>query len=186
MSKYEKYCIKSLDTSECPAILGNPPAFVFGKETFDEAPYHVEFTFITGNGAFMEGTDRGVDKVVFGNHDGYYDGPYPRYNMEADRILLFYGTDSKNMRDLGGTVEIVLGDGIRDEFETFKFSDPRAVFIPKGVRFGPITVSEFRKDIFVVDILTAPSLEEAKVRPDFTYFSEWHDQERLGKNGKYK
>ena len=76
-------------------------------------------------------------------------------------------------------------DGIRDEMETFEFDDPMSVFVPKGVRFGPVKVSALKTPVAVVDILTVPTVREAAVRPDFTFYSEWHDQERLGKNGKY-
>jgi len=176
----ERYCA---GTGEGPGALTIPPAFVVGSETIGEAPFHAEVSFLTSDGSWMAGTDRGEDKIVTGFHDGYHDGPYPRYAMGAERVVLFVGTDPGAMRDLGATVSCTVGDGIREEMETFTFSRPRALVIPKAVRFGPITVTGLHHNVCVIDILTVPTLEGAGLRPDFTWYSEWHDQQRLGKNG---
>ena len=186
MGKYDKYCVKNCGDSERHPMFDAPPIFVYGGEGFDEAPYHIEISYISKNGNFMPGTDKGEEKPVYGHCDGYYDGPYPRYNMKADRIMLFYGTNMSDIHELGAHVKFMMGDGIRDEIETFEFDDPRSILIPKRIRFGPITVTNLKTEIMVVDILTVPTVKEAVVRPDFTYYSEWHDQEQLGKNKKYK
>ena len=186
MGMYDKYLVKDCGDGGRHPLFENAPVYTYGGEGFDEAPYHMEFSFITKDGEYMQGTDKGEEKPVFGHYDGYYDGPYPRYTMNCDRIILFYGTNYENMRDLGAHVSFTMGDGIRDEMETFEFDEPMSVFIPKGVRFGPVKVTGLRHNICVADILTVPTVAEAVVRPDFTYYSEWHDQERLGKNEKYK
>lgn len=159
MGQYDKYMVKSIGDGGRAPMFGNAPVYVYGGEGFDEAPYHMEFSYITEDGEYLAGTDKGEEKTVSGHYDGYYDGPYPRYAMNCD--------------------------GIRDEMETFEFDEPMSVFVPKGVRFGPVKVSTLKPPVAVVDILTVPTVREAAVRPDFTFYSEWHDQERLGKNGKY-
>lgn len=186
MGKYEKYLIKDCGNAERMPIFEGQPVFTYGGEGFEEAPYHMEVSFITKDGEFMPGTDKGEEKIISGHYDGYYDGPYPRYAMNCDRIFLFYGTNTKDMRDLGAHVSFTMGDGIRDEMETFEFDRPMSVFVPRRVRFGPIKVTDFRTNICVLDILTVPTVAEAVIRPDFTYYSEWFDQQRLGKNDEYK
>lgn len=185
MGQYDKYMVKSIGDGGRAPMFGNAPVYVYGGEGFDEAPYHMEFSYITEDGEYLAGTDKGEEKIVSGHYDGYYDGPYPRYAMNCDRILLFYGINTDDMRDLGAHVSFTMGDGIRDEMETFEFDEPMSVFVPKGVRFGPVKVSALKTPVAVVDILTVPTVREAAVRPDFTFYSEWHDQEHLGKNGKY-
>ncbi|MGM9522252.1 MAG: hypothetical protein ACI3VB_07235, partial [Oscillospiraceae bacterium] len=185
MGEYEKYCVKDCGDNGREPIFGQRPVYTYGGEGFEEAPYHMEFSFITKDGELMPGTDKGEEKIISGHYDGYYDGPYPRYTMNCDRIICFYGTNTDDMRDLGAHIEFTMGDGIRDEIETFAFDEPRSVFVPKGVRFGPVKVTGLKTPVAVVDILTVPTVAEAVIRPDFTYYSEWHDQERLGRNGKY-
>ncbi|MCD8106143.1 MAG: hypothetical protein LUF35_14390 [Lachnospiraceae bacterium] len=186
MGKYDKYLVKDCGSESRTPIFGTAPVYTYGGEGFDEAPCHIEFSFITKDGEFMPGTDKGEGKVITGHYDGYYDGPYPRYTMNCDRIICFYGTNMENMRDLGAHVSFTMGDGIRDEMQTFEFDEPMSVFVPKAVRFGPIKVTGLRSNVVVADILTVPTVAEAAVRPDFTYYSEWHDQERLGKNDAYR
>ncbi|MCD8104939.1 MAG: hypothetical protein LUF35_08060 [Lachnospiraceae bacterium] len=181
MSKYDKYKVTSMDTSNQPKTDGVKPTFIFGKETFEEAPYHVEITTITGNCSMMAGTDKGEEKKVIEDSNYFYgyNGPYPRYTMEADRYIFFFGTNLKDLRDLGAHVEFHMGDDVRDEEEIFHFDEPRCIYVPQGVRFGPIKVSNFKQNVIMFDIIAAPSLKEGKVVPDFTYFSEYRDQMRL-------
>ena len=186
MGLYDKYLVKDCGIGERTPVFGNAPVYTYGGEGFDEAPYHMEFTYITEDGEFMKGTDKGEEKIITSHSDGYYDGPYPKYTMNCDRIILFYGTNTSDMRDLGAHISFTMGDGIRDEMETFEIDTPMSVFVPKCVRFGPVKVTGLKTPVCVVDILTVPTVKEACIRPDFTYYSEWHDQERLGRNDKYK
>ena len=186
MGLYDKYMVKDCGIGERTPTFGKTPVYTYGGESLDEAPYHVEITYITEDGEFMSGTDKGEEKIVTSHCDGYYDGPYPKYTMNCDRIFLFYGTNTSDMRDLGAHVSFTMGDGIRDEMETFEFDQPMSVFVPQCVRFGPVKFENVKTPVCVVDIITCPTVKEAVIRPDFTYYSEWHDQERLGKNDAYK
>ncbi len=187
MAKYDQFIIKSLAKDDSFAMPGTWPSFIFGKESFPQAPYHVEITTIDADCTMMEGTDKGAEKIVWEDPDYVYgyNGPYPWYSMEADRYILFFGSNDKDLRDLGAHVVFHLGDDVRDEEETFEFEEPRCVYIPKGVRFGPIKISGLKRNVVMVDILAAPSLKEGKVIVDFTYYSEYHDQLKL-KNRQMK
>lgn len=152
----------------------------YGAENFKDAPYHVNITYIKGNTILMPGTDKGEEKPVWKDDAMFngYNGPYPQYCMEADRYVFFFGTNVKDLKELGGHVKCMIGDDLRDAEETFEFDEPKCVYIPQGVRFGPVDVSGFKQDIVMVDVIVAPTMKAAKVVPDFTYFSEFHDQEK--------
>jgi hypothetical protein len=43
------------------------------------------------------------------------------------------------------------------------------VFIPKGLRHGPVFVSNFRRNLIIFTVLTTPTREAAGIVTDFDY-----------------
>jgi len=56
---------------------------------------------------------------------------------DFDQFLIFVGGDLKNMTDLGGEVELTLGENEK-ELEKFVFTTATAVYIPAGLLHNPL------------------------------------------------
>jgi hypothetical protein len=125
---------------------------------------------VTGNHMMMQGTPKGVEKLIHIGPDGNKGGPYPKYHRKADNMMFFYGTDPNNLNDLGAHVEFHLGEG--EDEEVFGFDEPRCIFIPKGVRHGPLYVTNFHRNFIIFDILSAPTRIDAGTETDFSYVAE--------------
>ncbi len=73
---------------------------------------------------------------------------------DFDQYLMFMGGDVTNMMDLGGEVELTLGES-DDALEKFTFSRATIVYVPGGIRHGPLNfkkVNDPRKPILYNDI----------------------------------
>ena len=57
---------------------------------------------------------------------------------DFEQYLFFVGGDPTNLTDLGGEVELMLGES-ENEMEKFVFTEATAVYIPPGMRHGPLT-----------------------------------------------
>ena len=154
MGKYAHNCVKMFHKQDNPPIPGKSPVLMFGQDHLKDATNWVELTTVTGNFMMMEGTPKGVEKIIHIGPDGHQGGPYPKYNLSADKTMIFYGTDPDNLDDLGAHVEFHLGE--EDDEEVFEFDEPRCVFIPKGVRHGPIYVTQFRRNVIIFSVLAVP------------------------------
>jgi mannose-6-phosphate isomerase-like protein (cupin superfamily) len=56
---------------------------------------------------------------------------------DFDQFLIFVGGDMKNMTDLGGEVELTLGEN-ENELEKFVFTTATVVYIPAGLLHCPL------------------------------------------------
>lgn len=75
---------------------------------------------------------------------------------DFDEIVIHMGTDPHNQEDLGGEVEFVI-DG-----QPIIITTTSAVFVPRGLRHGPITWKKFVRPHFQLTImLGADSLADA-------------------------
>jgi hypothetical protein len=59
-----------------------------------------------------------------------------------DEVLAIFGTDLKNPHDLGGELEVWLGD------EKHIITKSALIFIPKGLQHGPIRFTKMERPIF--------------------------------------
>jgi hypothetical protein len=57
----------------------------------------------------------------------------PEHTHDYDEIVLHIGSDPQNPEDLGGEIEYVVGG------EPLVFDTTTALFVPKGVKHGPLT-----------------------------------------------
>jgi hypothetical protein len=85
-------------------------------------------------------------------------------------MMFFYGTGPAGADDLGAHVEIHLGEGADEE--ALAFDEPRCVFIPRGLRHGPLFISKVRHPVVIVTILTTPSRDSAGIVTDFDYIQK--------------
>jgi hypothetical protein len=78
------------------------------------------------------------------------------HEHEYDEIVVHLGTDPEDQEDLGGEIEFIV-DG-----EPLTIDKTSAVFLPKGVKHGPLTWKRYSKPHLQFTIMIgAGSLEEA-------------------------
>jgi hypothetical protein len=83
--------------------------------------------------------------------------PYiPEHSHDYDEIVLHIGSDFKNPESLGAEIEFVVGG------EPLIIDKTSALFVPKGVKHGPLTWKRVdRPHIQMAIILNAGTLAEA-------------------------
>lgn len=170
MGMYEKYCVELNIKKDVPPIKGKSPVYMFGQDYFRDAFSWTEVMTITDEFMMMEGTAKGKEKIVHIGPDGHKGGPYPKWIHNAEKVFLFCGTDLDHPEDLGATVEFHLGEGTQEE--VLVFDQPRAVFVPKNLRHGPVYVKDFHRSLNVVSVLNAPNRQSSDIETDFTYEQE--------------
>ncbi len=75
---------------------------------------------------------------------------------DYDEIVIHLGTDPKNQEELGGEIEFIV-DG-----QPLTINKTSAVYVPKGVKHGPLTWKKFSKPHLELTIMIgAGSLAEA-------------------------
>ncbi len=77
---------------------------------------------------------------------------------DFDQFLIFVGGDMKNMPDLGGEVELTLGEE-EGKLEKFVFATATTVFIPAGMLHCPLNfkkVNDPNKPILFHDLFFSP------------------------------
>jgi mannose-6-phosphate isomerase-like protein (cupin superfamily) len=79
------------------------------------------------------------------------------HSHDFDQFLIFVGGDIHNMPDLGGEVELTLGENEK-ELEKFVFTTATAVYIPAGLLHCPLNfkkVNDPNKPILFHDLFFA-------------------------------
>jgi hypothetical protein len=79
------------------------------------------------------------------------------HTHDFEQFLIFAG-NGPNMVDLGGEVELTLGED-KENLETFVFTEATSVFIAKGLYHGPLTfrkVNDPAKPILFIDMFFSP------------------------------
>lgn len=177
MGKYANTCAKmhvKIDnpprTGRAGSIIASNDPVDCGNEPIKDAPFYTRIKLVTGNHQMMGGFPSNVKKEVYKYADGHEGGPYPKYHHAADNVMLFIGTDPNNLNDLGAHVEFHVGEGADEE--VFEFDEPTHIFIPKGVRHGPLYVTKFRRNLFVIELHTAPNRRETKTTQDVGYVAD--------------
>ena len=89
------------------------------------------------------------------------DMPNPRTHIDEhvhdyDEIVIHMGADPENREDLGGEIEFMVGG------QPLTINKTSAVFVPRGVRHGPLTWKRFdRPHIEMAIMVGAGTLAEA-------------------------
>ena len=75
---------------------------------------------------------------------------------DYDEIVIHLGTDPANQEELGGEIEFMVGG------QPLKIDKTSAVYVPKGVKHGPLTWKKYTKPHLELTIMVgAGSLAEA-------------------------
>lgn len=174
MANYKENCVEMFLREDNPRRPGRAGTWIFGQEFtgqkyLEAALNMVEILPVTGNYMMMNGFPEGFKKRSYnmGDHKG---GPFPKYNRGCDKTMIFCGSDTDNMRDLGAHVEFHLGEG-EDEV-VFEFDEPRSILIPQNVRYGPIYITNFCKNLFVFNVYTVNSKAEAQIENDWEFVGD--------------
>lgn len=179
MGKYSN-CMVEMDFDlYAHTLKGRSHAFTFGKECFEDAPGFVDLLTFTGNHIWLEGTPEGAPKnVAIMGPDNHKGGPYPKWHRNCDAMFFFYGLDPDNITDLGATIEFHIGEG--EDEQALIFSEPKVVFVPKNVRFGPMYVTDFRHPFMEMCYHTAPSRPECGIENDYDFVTDVEHVKELG------
>jgi len=84
------------------------------------------------------------------------DGGFPAHVHDYDEILGFYGTDTKNVYDLGGEIEFWLED------EKYLLTKSCMIFVPGGMKHCPIVFRRIDRPIFHFLMVTGGEYTEKK------------------------
>ncbi len=136
---YSKYLVKK------PAYEVTPNFEVKGRRP--------AMTLLSNN--LIPGTNMYIETGwVFGMPD-----PNPHIHEHThnyDEIVIHLGTDPKNQEELGGEIEFMVGG------QPLKINKTSAVYVPKGVKHGPLTWKKYSKPHLELTIMIgAGSLAEA-------------------------
>ncbi len=75
--------------------------------------------------------------------EGSYNDP-PHVHDDWDEIIGMYGTSSADPTDLGGEIQLTLGD------EVYSFTRSTAVFVPRGLLHGPFVFKKITTPVIIV------------------------------------
>jgi hypothetical protein len=180
MGKYANNCVTVFLRSDIVPGLHpfRSPVLTFSQDYFRDADLFIEILTLTNNQAWMVGTPKGAAKQIHTMPDGHKGGPYPKWNRNADAMFFFYGTDPNNLNDLGAHVEFHLGEGAEEE--VFEFDEPRCIFIPKGVKYAPIYITRFRRNLVNFRVFMAPRQPAIGTVSDFDYTTDMGKLKQLG------
>lgn len=81
----------------------------------------------------------------------------PPHRHDCDELLFFISADPENMTDLGGEVEIALGD----EWEKHVVNTSAIICLPAGVAHCPAYVRRVDRPFYFGHLLMAPSYESS-------------------------
>jgi hypothetical protein len=136
---YNKYLVKK------PAYEVKPDFEVKGRRP--------AMTLLSNN--LIPGTNMYIETGwVFGMPD-----PNPHIHEHThnyDEIVIHLGTDPNNQEELGGEIEFMI------EGQPLKIDKTSAIYVPKGVKHGPLTWKKYSKPHLELTIMVgAGSLAEA-------------------------
>ena len=77
----------------------------------------------------------------------------PPHKHDCDELLFFISTDPENSTDLGGEVEIALGD----EWEKHVITTSAIICLPKGIAHCPVYVRKVERPFYFGHLLMASS-----------------------------
>jgi hypothetical protein len=136
---YNKYLVKK-------------PAYEV-KPSFEVKGRRPAMTLLSNN--LIPGTNMYIETGwVFGMPD-----PNPHiheHTHDYDEIVIHLGTDPNNQEELGGEIEFMVGG------QPLKIDKTSAVYVPRGVKHGPLTWKKYSKPHLELTIMVgAGSLAQA-------------------------
>jgi len=122
---------------------------IFNKTHFDEMPIHVESLII-----HKAGSGWGLNHPTEGTLGGKEYKDVPMYH-DTDEVYMLIGTDPQNPHDLGGEIELWLGEG--EESEKFSITESICIYIPANLVHMPVYFKRVDRPIMMVVVLVGTS-----------------------------
>jgi hypothetical protein len=130
--KYERYIIKEplrsadfFDKAAASFMTMPPMTFLNGDEP------------VKGSGQFAEAI------WIFSDSPLITPEERQAHFHEFDELFMYLGANQKDMKDLGGEVELWIGEG--KEAEKYNFTTSSGAFIPKGLMHGPMNFRNVKR-----------------------------------------
>ena len=125
----------------------------FSEEIIEKSPY----PGVTSPAVRYEG-DRGGDDLTFdwnciAQPMTVEDVPH---RPERDQFILFAGTNLDNLQQFGAKVRLCLGP----EKTELVITEPKLVYIPRGLTYGPLTFAEVDTPIVWMNFFIAPQFSK--------------------------
>jgi len=153
--KYAKYVNKLVDSL---SVNRDPKKFpvwgkvtvpmIFNRSHLEGMPIHIEHLLIHEAGGGW-GLNHPCEGVLGGKE--FKDLPLI---FDIDEIYTFTSTDPKNPHDLGGEIELWIGEG--KNAEKYSITESTCVYIPAGLPHMPIYFKRVDRTIIMTVVLVGP------------------------------
>jgi hypothetical protein len=130
--KYAKYVLKQPKVDLPPKKVTSVPTFGLSEEPmkdFEKIDCNFNFVAILGSHVLAD----------------------PPHKHDCDELLFFISTDPENTHDLGGEVEIALGE----EWEKHVINTSAIICLPPGVQHCPVFVKKVDRPFYFGHLLLA-------------------------------
>jgi hypothetical protein len=138
-SKYEKYLVRTPVYNRFTGVKNrqSPVMTYMSSAQVPEAKYHLDYGWIYG----IPDPNPAV----------------PEHLHDVEEIILYFGGDSRNPEDLGGEIEFFIGG------QSFEFSKSTAIYIPRGLRHGPVIWKKFARPHIEMTFLNGDDSENDRL-----------------------
>lgn len=137
--KYERYVLRQPMRMEqfhdklAEGFMTMPPLlFLNGDVPVEGAGQFAEAIWVSSDGSSVDDPDR------------------QPHSHHFDELFMFLGSDQNNMLDLGGEVEIWLGEA--DQAEKYVLNTTSSIFVPRGVTHLPLIFRNVKKPFLMMTI----------------------------------
>lgn len=105
--------------------------------------------------------------------------PYEPHSHDFDQVMIWIGTDTDDMGDLGAEVELCMGE----EGEKYMITSSSSVNVPKGFVHYPAAITRMNRRFIYMEVSCASEYKEKSVSYDKKVFES---APVVGWNGKYR
>jgi hypothetical protein len=130
-------------------------AITVGNKQFPESSNWIYTGLIYAAGAGWGCGDSMIETLPDGRKKIWETRPHTH---KVSETFIFTGTDPKNPRDLGGEVEVWLGEG--EAAEKYVITKTTAIFIPANVVHSPVWVNRVDRPFIFTAVLNDPAGSE--------------------------
>lgn len=156
MGKYDKY-VFPIPKPPMKNSLGNCEfeLLTYDRESDPNCVFRMEVVQMDHVGA-----GSGFGTPMMDPSTGEVRGQWPHAHC-VDEIYMFVGTNPEDVWDLGGTLEIWLGEG--EDAEKFLIDRPTAIHIPAGLVHMPWVIRELHRNFLMIAMPMCPQLNDSYV-----------------------
>ena len=139
---------------------------MYSREKSELAPFFLDIMELYGDDT---GFGMGARAIMDGQE--IVDTPHKH---SVPEVFVFCGTNVDDPSDLGGEIEMWIGEGA--EAEKYIFTEPTFVYLPEGLVHQPTWARNVRHTIICIDILLSPDFN---IEPVAIYPPDYEGPERF-------